>query len=53
MTIESIRSHLNRREEIFNLLSQLTSALSFDQDRFDKIIRFLPETHQIYLYIQE
>ena len=40
MKIESIRSHLNRREEIFNLLSQLTSALPVDQERFDKIIQF-------------
>ena len=53
MKIESIRSHLNRREEIFNLLSQLTSALPFEQERFDKIIQFLPENHQIYLYIQD
>ena len=53
MSIESIQFHLNKREQIFNLLSQLTSTVSFTQERFDKLIQFLPKNHQIYLYIKD
>ena len=53
MCIQSIKLHLDRKEEIFILLSQLTSAQEFDKERFDKIILGLKDNHNIYLCIKD
>ena len=53
MKIQSIRAHLDKKEQIFNLLAQLTSAFSLDDDRFNNIITNLPIGHHIFVYIIE
>ena len=53
MGIESIKLHINRKNEIFNLLSQLTNALSLNNNQFNKIISGLNNNHHIYLYIKD
>jgi len=53
MSIENILLHINRKDEILNLLSQLTNAPNFDELRFYYIINNLNNNHNIYLYIQD
>lgn len=53
MCIQSIKVHTHRKDEIFNLLSQLTTTPPFDTDRFQKIILGLNDNHNIYCCIRE
>jgi glucosamine-phosphate N-acetyltransferase len=43
----------HKREEILNLLSQLTSCAIIEQERFEKIIFNLKDNHNIYVYIKD
>jgi len=51
--IYDIRLFSHKREEILNLLSQLTTCTLMDQDRFEKIIFNLKDNHNIYVYIKD
>ena len=51
--IYDIKLISHKREEILNLLSQLTSCTLMDQDRFEKIIFNLKDNHNIYVYIKD
>ena len=51
--IYDIKLISHKREEILNLLSQLTSCTLMDQDRFEKIIFNLKANHNIYVYIKD
>lgn len=51
--IQSIKLCPERREEIFKLLAQLTSAFTLDQTRFENIIYNLNDNHNIYVYIKD
>lgn len=53
MSIQSIKLHLDRKEEIFTLLSQLTTAPSLSNNQFNEIISRLNDNHHIYLYIKD
>ena len=53
MTIESIKLHIHRKNEILNLLSQLTNAPFLSDNHFNKIISKLNDDHHIYLYIKD
>lgn len=51
MNIFPIKKFIDRREEIFNLLKQLTDSPVIDREKFITIINNLPENHNIYVYI--
>ena len=51
MLIESIINHLDKKEQIFNLLKQLTIAVSLKESRFREIILNLPKNHYIFVCI--
>jgi glucosamine-phosphate N-acetyltransferase len=51
--IYDIKLFSHKREEILNLLSQLTSCTVMDQNRFEKIIFTLKDNHNIYVYIKD
>ena len=53
MSIELINRYTDRSAEILGLLSQLTSAVIFDETRFKNIIHSLNDNHNIYLYFKE
>jgi len=53
MNIQSIVHHLEKREQIFSLLSQLTTTVVFEQSRFNSIIHSLPNNHNIYVYLKD
>jgi glucosamine-phosphate N-acetyltransferase len=53
MNIQRINCYLERREEIFDLLSQLTTSVAFDEDRFKNIIQSLKDNHNIYIYLKD
>jgi glucosamine-phosphate N-acetyltransferase len=53
MIIEPIQLHMDKKEQIFDLLQQLTTAFSFDDERFTKIINSLYNNHYIFLYIDD
>jgi glucosamine-phosphate N-acetyltransferase len=50
--IQSIILHKDKREEIFALLSQLTSASCIDDARFNHILGMLSFNHNIYVYLE-
>ena len=53
MSIENIKSHIERKTEIFYLLSQLTDAPEINNEKFKKIISKLNNNHQIFVYIKD
>ena len=53
MSIFNIKNYLDRREEIIELLSQLTSCPVLDPNRFYNIINNLNNNHNIYIYIKD
>ena len=53
MSIENIKSHIERKTEIFYLLSQLTDAPEINNDKFKKFISKLNNNHQIFVYIKD
>jgi len=53
MSIQPINRYTERSTEILKLLSQLTSAFTFDETRFKNIIQSLNDNHNIYLYFKE
>ena len=53
MNIRPITLYLERREEIFSLLSQLTTAVALNETRLKNIIYSLPNNHNIYLYFKD
>tara|TARA_B100001093_G_C26846159_1_gene1022872 strand:+ start:2203 stop:2622 length:420 start_codon:yes stop_codon:yes gene_type:complete len=52
MNIYSIKECLDKREEIFNLLSQLTDSPLLNQSDFNNIVNNLSDKHKIYVYIE-
>ena len=52
LNIHNIKNYTHKREEILNLLSQLTSCFIFDKDRFENIIYSLGNNHNIYIYLK-
>ena len=53
MSIENIKSHIEKKPEIFYLLSQLTDAPKINNDKFKKILSKLNNNHQIFVYIKD
>jgi glucosamine-phosphate N-acetyltransferase len=53
MSIVNIKNHLDKREEIIQILTQLTSCPVIDADRFNNIINNLNNNHNIYIYIKD
>jgi glucosamine-phosphate N-acetyltransferase len=53
MSIRPITLYLEKREEIFHLLSQLTTAVTLNETRLKNIIYSLPSNHNIYLYFKD
>jgi len=51
--IHNIKFNLDKRVEILNLLSQLTSCFLIDKERFDNIVYNLKDNHNIYIYIKD
>jgi len=51
--IQSIQFNKHRRDEIFNLLNQLTTAPQIEQFQFENILYSLKNNHHIYLYIKD
>ena len=51
--IQPIQLHIHRRDEIFSLLQQLTSASSLDKYDFEQILYSLKSNHHICLYIKD
>ena len=52
MNIHNIKEYIHKREEILNLLNQLTSCYVFSKDRFEDIIYSLNSNHNIYVYVE-
>ena len=52
MSIENIKSHIERKTEIFYLLSQLTDAPEINNEKFKKFLSKLNNNHQIFVYIK-
>tara|TARA_B110000037_G_C16868783_1_gene403184 strand:+ start:286 stop:714 length:429 start_codon:yes stop_codon:yes gene_type:complete len=53
MSIENIKSHIERKTEIFYLLSQLTDAPEINNEKFKKFLSKLNNNHQIFVYIKD
>ena len=53
MSIQSIKLYIDKKEQIFALLSQLTSSVVIDDKRFENIVYNLNDYHNIYLYIKD
>lgn len=53
MSIVNIKNHLDKREEIIQILTQLTSCPVIDANRFNNIINNLNNNHNIYIYIKD
>ena len=51
MNIFSIKDFLDKREEIFSLLSQLTSAPLISEKSYNDIINNLDDNHNIFVYV--
>lgn len=51
MNIFSIKDFPDKREEIFSLLSQLTSAPLISEKSYNNIINNLDDNHNIYVYV--
>ena len=53
MCIHAIELHMDKMNQIFDLLEQLTISFAFEKERFEKIIYSLPSNHRIFLYIED
>lgn len=53
MSIHPIILYIEHKEEIFSLLSQLTTAPEIDIHSFKTIILDLKDNHNIYVYVKE
>lgn len=53
MNIYPIQAFKERKDEILNLLSQLTSAPIYDDAKFNNIINNLNNTHKIFVYFEK
>ncbi len=53
MSIHNIKFFLNKKDEIFALLSQLTSAPIIEKSEFNNIIMSLDKNHNIYIYLKD
>lgn len=53
MSIYNIKNFLDKREEILNLLNQLTTAQVFDNDRFINIVYKLNDNHNMFVYLED
>lgn len=53
MNIFNINNHIDKKEQIMELLNQLTSCPVLDSNRFCNIINNLHNNHNIYVYIKD
>ena len=53
MNIYPIQKFKERKEEILSLLSQLTAAPTYDDDKFNNIINNLNNNHKIFVYFEK
>ena len=53
MNIYPIQEFKERKDEILNLLSQLTSSPIYDDAKFNNIINNLNNTHKIFVYFEK
>ena len=53
MSIYNIKNFVDRREEILNLLNQLTTTQLFDENRFINIVYSLNDNHNIFVYLED
>jgi len=53
MNIYPIQKFKERKDEILNLLSQLTAAPTYDDDKFNNIINNLNNNHKIFVYFEK